>query len=86
MTSTFEPYNRVKTRFPQIPTDQPTCVEDLHDLQKQQWIDFSKSVLDVLERRNKISIIQIITIVILIIVIVVLLAFIGYFIIKNLRK
>ena len=79
-------YNRVRTRFPHIPTEQPTCVEDLHDIQRQQWIDFSKSVIDVLEKKNKISIVQLIVIIILVIVILILLIFIAYFIYKSLKK
>lgn len=85
MASSLESY-RVRTRFPHIPTDQPTCVEDLHEIQKQQWLDFSKAVIDVLEKKNKISIVQIIVIIILIIVIVALLIFVLYFIFKRSSK
>ena len=79
-------YKNVRTRFPHIPTEQPTCVEDLHEIQRQQWLDFSKSVIEALDKKNKIGILQVVVIVVLIIVILILLIFIAYFIYKNLNK
>lgn len=79
-------YKRVTTRFPHIPTDQPSCVEDLHDLQRQQWLDFSKSVIDILDKKNKINIVQIIVISVLVLVIIVMLILIAYFVYRNMKK
>lgn len=77
----MEPYTamRIRTRFPHIPTNQPQCVEELNELQKQQWLDFSKSVLEIIDKKNKIGIAQIVVIAVLIIIVICLLGLIAYF-------
>lgn len=80
--SIAEPHMRVWTRFPHIPTGQPNCVENLTEQQKQQWIDFSKSVIDILHKRNTIGVVQIVVVIVLVIVIIILIGLIAYFIWK----
>ena len=70
---------RVRTNFPLVPTSQPTCVEDLHEFQKQQWIDFAEQTLQILKKKNKYSVIQIILLIVMIILILVIIGFIIYF-------
>jgi len=73
-------FTRVWTNFPQLPTQQPRCVEQLHEFQRQQWIDFSNRTLQILNKKNKYNTVQIILIVVMIILILVIIGIFIYFV------